>query len=158
MNKSVLILNGPGLADLSNYRKYHDGTLSLAGIRSECDVLGRTLGLDIDFRQSDDQDEVARWIAKDSKAFDGVIINPVGRSRAADPLFQGYRSALQTIAKLNKPIVEVHITNIYRQAEDVSPMIHGPAGEIGFVCGFGRYGYLLALRALASRLGLAATS
>jgi 3-dehydroquinate dehydratase-2 len=90
-----------------------------------------------------------RWIAKDSEAFGGVIINPVGHSRAAIQIYELYRSAIRMIANLKKPIIEVHLTNIYRQVEEVTQPLHEPAG---FICGLGKHSYLLALQAMARKL------
>jgi len=153
MKKTVLILNGPGLANLQDYQGSAYGDITLDGIRSACAALCEELGLDFEFRQTDDQDEMFRWIAKDSEDFDAVIINPVGHSRAAIEMFELYRSAIQMIATLKKPVIEVHITNIYRQVEEVTQPLHEPAGEMGFICGFGKLSYLLAIRAMARKLG-----
>ena len=115
--KSILILNGPGLADLKAYRGNWRAELTLGDIRDACSKLCSELGLTMDFRQTDDQQEMYRWIAKDSEFFDGVIINPVGHSRAMLITFELYRSAIQVIANLKKPVIEVHLTNIFRQVE-----------------------------------------
>jgi 3-dehydroquinate dehydratase-2 len=152
MKKTVLILNGPGLGDLRDYQDTSCEEITLDGLRSECSALCDELGLDLEFRQTDDQDEMFRWIAKDSEKYDGVIINPVGHSRAAIEMFELYRSAIQMIATLKKPVIEVHISNIYRQVEEVTQPLHEPAGEMGFICGFGTLSYLLAIRAMARKL------
>lgn len=155
MRQKILILNGPGLADLSDYDGNAYPGLTLAGIRDACEKLCETLGLDLDFRQTEDQDEMFRWIAKDSEDFDGVIINPVGYSRAATAAFPAYRSAMQMITLLEKPVIEVHINNIFSQSAEITQPVHEPEGEMGFVCGLGLHSYLLAIRAIARRIGIA---
>lgn len=152
MTKTVLILNGPGLADTPHYRDRHGRATTLADIEAECAALGTKLGLELDFRQTNDQDEMFRWIAKDSEHFDGVIINPVGHSRASIQVFELYRSAIQMIANFKKPIIEVHISNIYQQVDEITQPAHEPVGDMGFICGFGKHSYLLALRAIAHKL------
>jgi len=152
MTRTLLLLNGPGLADLSDYDGNSYGNLTLEGIRKDCSALCDELGLTLDFRQTDNQDEMFRWIAKDSEAFDGVIINPVGYSRAATVTFELYRSAIQLIAHLKKPVIEVHITNIYRQSAEITQPLHEPEGDMGFICGFGKLSYLLAIRVVARKL------
>ena len=149
---NVLIINGPGLADLAPYRDLHSSALTLSGIQEECESMCRQLGLELDFRQTDNQEEMFRWIAKDSAAFGGVIINPVGPSRAAIQIYELYRSAIRMIANLKKPIIEVHLTNIYRQVEEGTQPLHEPVGQMGFICGLGKYSYLLALQAIARKL------
>jgi 3-dehydroquinate dehydratase-2 len=49
------------------------------------------------------------------------------------------------------PFVEVHVTNVFaREPERRHSML--AAGAIGVLCGFGAYGYELALRGLVARL------
>ena len=155
MKNTVLILNGPGLGDLGNYDSRLYGRMTLANLASDCQALCDALALKLDFRQTDNQDEMFRWIAKDSEKFDGVIINPSGHSPAMIQMFELYRSAIQMIASLKKPVIEVHITNIYRHVDEVRQPLHEPAGEMGFICGFGKLGYLLAIRALARKFDAA---
>lgn len=152
MSFKLLILNGPGLSDLSRYRGRWFGEMSLDDVRVDCQAVCDELGLELEFRQTDDQDEMFRWIARDSEAFDGVIINPVGHSPEMINTFEKYRSAIQIIADLEKPVVEVHLSNIYREVGDVNQRLHEPEGDMGFVCGLGKSGYVLAVRAIASKL------
>jgi 3-dehydroquinate dehydratase-2 len=158
LKKTVLILNGPGLGDLSGYDSKLFGSMTLENLADECQVLCDDLGIGLDFRQTDNQDEMFRWIAKDSEEFDGVIINPIGHSPAMIQMFELYRSAIQMIASLKKPVIEVHITNIYRQVEEVTQPLHEPAGEMGFICGFGKLSYLLGIRAMARKLNATANA
>jgi 3-dehydroquinate dehydratase-2 len=152
MKNTVLILNGAGLADFSGYDKKAYGELTLEGIRGDCHRLCEELGLDLDFRQTDDQDELFRWIAKDSADFGGVIINPVGYSSSASESGELYRSALKMVAHLKRPVIEVRIANIYRHVSEFRQPLHEPEGNMGFICGFGRPGYLLAIKAIAKKL------
>ena len=151
MKHKVLILNGPGLADLSDYDGHGFKGLTLKSISEVCVARCKELGIGLDFRQTDNQDEMARWIAKDSEVFDAVIINPSGYSRATAEMSGIYRSALRKIAKLKKPVIEVHINNIYSQSAEITQPLHEPAGDMGFVCGFGKLGYVLAINAIDKR-------
>lgn len=156
MTSKILVLNGPGLADLGRYTGPSFAGLTLDAIRSDCQAVCDELGLSLDFRQTDDQQEMFRWIAKDSEGFDGVIINPVGHSKAMMETFELYRSAIQIIATLSKPVVEVHISNIFSEVEEVNQRLHEPEGDMGFVCGFGSCSYTLAIRAIDRKLAAAA--
>ena len=118
MTRKILILNGPGLTDLGDYGDGNDRGLTLEKVRTECTELCHSLGIELDFRQTEDQDEMVRWIKKDSEGYDGVIINPVGCSRAATVSFPVYRSAIRTIALLRKPVVEVHMNNIFSRSAE----------------------------------------
>ena len=150
-DNTILILNGPGLSDLSvGGTRYGDLTLDL--IRDECSARCEQLGLALDFRQSDDQDEIFRWIAEDSGKFAGLIINPVGyfKSNAVD--FDRYRSAILEVAHLKKPVVEVHMTNIFTAGDKYARPLQAPEAELGFVCGLGLQSYLFAVNAIATKL------
>jgi 3-dehydroquinate dehydratase-2 len=154
MTRKILILNGPGLADLSDYDDNTYRGLTLEKVRNECSKLCRSLGIGVDFRQTEDQEEMFRWIAKGSEDYDGVIINPVGYSRAATVAFPGYRSAMQRIALLKKPVVEVHINNIFSRSSEITEPVHEPEGDMGLICGLGVNSYLLGIRAIAHRFEL----
>ena len=148
----LLVINGPGLADLGNYDGNSYGNLTLAKIKDECSVLCDQLDAHLDFRQTDDEDEMFRAIAKDSDNYDALIINPIGYSRAASVEFEMYRSAIKMIAHLKKPVIEVHITNIFQQGAEITKPLQVPEGEMGFVCGLGVYSYLVAIKAVNRRL------
>lgn len=148
---TILILNGPGLADLSVGGDRY-GNISLQQIEDRCTALCKELGINVELRQTDDQDEMFRWIARDSDHFDALIINPVGYVKAGTVDFDMYRSAIKMIAHLNKPVIEVHLTNIFREGAELTKPLQGPEGEMGFVCGMGIQSYLLGVRAVATRL------
>ena len=149
---SLLILNGPGLADLSHYGDKRYGNLSLEQIYNECSILCQNLSIDLDFRQTDDEDELYRFIAKDTENFDALIVNPVGYSRSTSVEVEMYRSSIKMIAHLEKPVFEVHITNIFQLGAEITKPLQVPAGKIGFICGLGLNSYLLAIRAADRRL------
>lgn len=157
-NNKLLVINGPGLADLGNFDGNTYGNLTLAGIKDECFALCEQLGATLDFRQTDDEDEMFRAIAKDSDNYDALIINPVGYSRAASVEFELYRSAIKMIAHLKKPVIEVHISNIFQQGAEITKPLQVPEGEMGFICGLGVNSYLLAIKAVTRRLNDKQTS
>ena len=58
-NSKLLIINGPGLSDLSNYNECQLMIdLSLSGIEQKCIETCESLGLEVDFRQTDDESEL----------------------------------------------------------------------------------------------------
>jgi 3-dehydroquinate dehydratase-2 len=150
-NKTLLILNGPGLADLSVAGDRY-GNIAFEQIRDKCSALCDELGIGLEFRQSDDQEEMFRWITADSGRFDALIINPVGYEKTSTVDFDMYRSAIEMIAHLNKPVIEVHLTNIFRNNDESTMPLKGPEGAMGFVCGMGVHSYLLGIKAVAKRL------
>ncbi len=157
-NQSILILNGPGLADLSDFDGNTYGEMTLGSIEQKCTALCNQLGLDLDFRQTDEENEMFRYIARDSEDYDGLIINPIGYSRAASVNFEMFRNAIMLIAHLKKPVIEVHITNIFLPGADITRPLQVPEGDMGFISGLGVHSYLLAIKAIHQRIGKEATS
>ena len=58
-NGKLLIINGPGLSDLSNHNETANDDLSLAVIEQKCIETSREMGLEVDFRQNDDESELS---------------------------------------------------------------------------------------------------
>lgn len=139
MDQALLILNGPGLAEPSG------GDVTLEQIQRESETLCEELGMNLDFRQTDDPNELSRWITEDSRRFDALIINPA----------DGYGSddeALKAMRDLGRPMIEVHLTNVFQSGTEHAKPMQGPNGETGFICGLGLHGYLLGIKAVAKRL------
>lgn len=151
--KSLLILDGPGLANFDNGDHTGSG-VSLDQIRNECGTLAEKLGVLLEFRQSDDQDEIVDWISNDAEGFDALIINPVSSLESGTVDFYRYRSAFKRIAHLNKPIVEVRLDNIFRDGDEHGTPLQEVEGDISFVSGLGKHGYLFSVNAVAKRLGI----
>jgi 3-dehydroquinate dehydratase-2 len=59
---------------------------------------------------------------------------------------------LDALKLINKPLIEVHLTNIHRRP---APYTHSTVSQVarGVICGLGPAGYLLAVRAVAELLG-----
>lgn len=150
--KSLLILNGPGLDDLRRLDSSFDKALTLARIEEECGKLCAKHGLAMTFRQGNVVSELFDWIARDANEYDALIINPIGYySYEAYEKFEQYRSAIKMIAHLKKPVVEVHLTNIFRHGADLIEPLREPDAQIGFICGLGLHSYLLAIESIAQR-------
>lgn len=148
----LIILNGPGLGDLSSFDGSDYGDITLDEIQQKCTKLCDELNIDLDFRQTDDEDQMFRYIAKDSDDFDALIINPVGYSHASTVKFEMYRSAITTIAHLKKPVIEVHITNIFKASGGITKPLQVTEGEMGFISGLGVHSYLTAIKAINKRV------
>jgi 3-dehydroquinate dehydratase len=56
------------------------------------------------------------------------------------------------ITQQNKPVIEVHISNIFQQGGENTKPIQVPEGEVGFVSGLGIHSYDLAIRAVNKKL------
>ena len=58
MNNRLLIINGPGLSDLSNYNETGYDDLTLDAVQQKCSETCEGLGLEMDFRQNDNESEL----------------------------------------------------------------------------------------------------
>ena len=152
MNNRLLIINGPGLSDLSNFNEFGHDDLTLEKVQKKCLETCKSLGLSLEFYQTDDEIELSNYLIKAGKEFDALIINPVGYSHASSLDFDIYTSNIETITLQNKPVIEVHIANIFQKGIDITRPIKVSEGSVGFVCGFGIHSYDLAIRAVNKKL------
>jgi len=137
----VLVLNGPNLNLLGSREPDIYGSTTLAEIEADCRKAAGPLGLEADFRQSNQEGELVDWIQEAGRKAKGIIINPGAYSHTSIAL----RDAL---AAASIPAIEVHLSNIFarerfRRHSYISPVASG------VICGLGPAGYLLALNALA---------
>ncbi|MEQ8695657.1 MAG: type II 3-dehydroquinate dehydratase, partial [Bauldia litoralis] len=71
----VLVVNGPNLNMLGTREPEVYGTQTLADIAAECATRADTLGLEVEFRQSNHEGELVDWVQAASKEFGGLVIN-----------------------------------------------------------------------------------
>ena len=119
------------------------GTTTLDEINASLAALGRELGTDLEYFQTNGEGEMCERIHKGYQDnVDAVLIN----AGAWTHYSYGIRDAL---AILTCPVVELHMSNIHaREAfRHVSVFAEIVKGQI---CGFGVDSYLLALRAAVS--------
>ena len=124
--------NGPGLARPGSC----DGDLTLKRIHDECSTLCKKLAIELDFRQTDDDDEMARLITQGNMDFNALVINPAGSAPNIE---------------LDIPVIEVHTSNIFRQDSETTRPLQPPDATPGFISGLGLHSYLLAIKALHKR-------
>ncbi|MCP4327409.1 MAG: type II 3-dehydroquinate dehydratase [Alphaproteobacteria bacterium] len=141
---TVLIINGPNLNMLGAREPEIYGTVTLPDIESMCQNHGKTLGFDVDFRQSNAESDLISWIQDIDIQVAGLIINAGAYTHTSIALLD----ALKTI---NRPIIEVHLSNVYSRETFRHRSYISPAAT-GTICGFGPYGYVMALDALADQL------
>ena len=140
----VLVVNGPNLNLLGTREPGVYGRTTLAEIEARTQALGRELGLDVEFVQSNSEGALVDAVQAAAGSAAAIIVNPAAYTHTSIAL----RDA---IAAVGLPAVEVHLSNIHAREEFRHTSLTAPACR-GVIAGFGAEGYLLALRAVASLL------
>jgi 3-dehydroquinate dehydratase-2 len=143
----VYVLNGPNLNLLGLREPHLYGKETLAGVEARCRRVTAELGLACEFRQSNHEGVLVDWVQEARERAAAVVINPAGLSFRSIPL-------LDALKALDRPLAEVHITNIHRRDPLYQHSLVSLAAT-GVICGFGPFGYELAIRAVADQLALA---
>ena len=139
---TVLVLNGPNLGRLGTREPEVYGSTTYHDLVRLCEAEGRSLGMDVDVRQTDTEGVLIGWLHEAAAAGVPVVLNPAA--------FTHYSYAVRdACAMLTAPLVEVHITNPHTREEfRHTSVVSGVAS--GVIAGFGVDSYRLALRALIS--------
>jgi len=137
MTGRVLALNGPNLNLLGTREPDVYGVETLADIEAKCRVRADRLGLDIEFRQSNAEGQLVDWVQQARDTHDLLIVNAGAYSHTSVALLD----ALQAV---NLPVIEVHLSNIH-QREDFRHHSYVSKIAQGMICGFGGFGYEMAL-------------
>ncbi|MFC6086417.1 type II 3-dehydroquinate dehydratase [Sphaerisporangium aureirubrum] len=139
--RAVLVLNGPNLSRLGTREPDVYGAETLEDLAALCRKAGGELGLDVDFRQTDDEAELVSWLHEAADGAIPVVLNPAA--------FTHYSYAVRdAIAQRRAPLVEVHISNPAAREEFRHTSVVA-AVATGTIAGFGLRSYELALRAIA---------
>ena len=144
MDKTILFLNGPNLNLLGKRQPDIYGHETLDDVERDCRTLAGTLGLAVEFRQSNHEGGLVDMIhaARGTRA--GIIINPGAYSHTSVAI-------LDALNTFEAPVLEVHISNIH-QRESFRHHSYVSLRAEGVIAGFGTEGYQLALRRMATLL------
>ncbi len=141
MAKPIYVLNGPNLNLLGTREPDVYGRDTLDDVRERTAQRAAALGLEIEFRQSNEEGELVDWIQEAGREGVGLIVNAGAYTHTSVAL-------LDALLATGVPCVEVHLSNIFRR-EEFRHHSFVSRGSVGVVCGFGVKGYELAVEALA---------
>lgn len=137
--KTVLVLNGPNLNLLGTREPEIYGSTTLDDIRQIAEKRAEELGLEVDFRQSNTEGEIVDWIQSARTTAAAIVINAGAYTHTSIAI-------LDALLACGLPVVEVHLSNIYRR-EEFRHHSYISKAATGVICGFGAQGYSLALEA-----------
>lgn len=146
--RSVLLLNGPNLNLLGTREPDVYGSTTLAEIEAACAERAGALGLTLEARQSNHEGELVSWIQEARQSHAAIVMNPGAFTHTSVAILD----ALQAYEGM---VVEVHLSNIHRR-ESFRNHSYVSLAASGVIMGLGATGYLLALEAVAERIGQSA--
>ena len=137
MNNKIVIINGPNLNLLGEREQSQYGSVTFEKLKENCIKKSEELGLVLEFAQSNVEGEIVNLIQNSRKKFNGMIINAAAFTHTSVAI----RDALDIF---KKPIIEVHISNIYKREEFRKKSLISDVVS-GGIFGLGDYGYILAI-------------
>ena len=144
MSNKIIVINGPNLNLLGEREQSQYGLITFEKLKDNCLAKAKELNINLEFVQSNIEGEIVTIIQESKNKFDGIIINAAGFTHTSVAI----RDALDIF---KKPIIELHISNIYkreefRQKSLISDIVNGG------IFGLGDNGYILAIMAMQNIL------
>jgi len=137
MNNKIIIINGPNLNLLGEREQSQYGSITFNELKENCQKKSKELALEVEFTQSNIEGEIVNLIQDSRKKFDGIIINAAAFTHTSVAI----RDALDIF---KKPIIELHISNIYKREEFRKKSLISDI-VTGGIFGLGSNGYILAI-------------
>ena len=137
MNNKIIIINGPNLNLLGEREQSQYGSITLKNLEEKCMQKSKELQLELKFCQSNIEGELVNIIQDARRNFDGIIINAAAFTHTSVAI----RDALEVF---KKPIIELHISNIYKREEFRQKSLISDVVS-GGIFGLGANGYILAI-------------
>ena len=137
MSNKIIIINGPNLNLLGEREQSQYGSDTFEQLKEKCLKKSKEIGLDVRFTQSNLEGEIVNIIQEARKEYTGLIINAAGFTHTSVAI----RDALSLF---KKPIIELHISNIYKREEFRQKSLISDIAT-GGIFGLGTEGYILAI-------------
>ena len=137
MSNKIIIVNGPNINLLGEREQSQYGSVTFDELKENCLKKSKELNLELEFIQSNIEGELVNIIQNSRKKFDGIIINAAAFTHTSVAI----RAALDIF---KKPIIELHISNIYKREEFRHKSLISDV-VTGGIFGLGADGYILAI-------------
>ncbi len=137
MTNKIIIINGPNLNLLGEREQSQYGSDTFEQLKEKCLKKSKEIGLEVNFRQSNLEGEIVNIIQEARKEYNGIVINAAGFTHTSVAI----RDALSLF---KKPIIELHISNIYKREEFRHKSLISDIAT-GGIFGLGTEGYILAI-------------
>lgn len=140
----IFVVNGPNLDMLGKREPTIYGADTLESINAELSEFCKTLGIDVEFYQSNSEGALIDIIHSARDNADGIVLNAGA--------YTHYSIAIRdAISAAEKPCVEVHLSNVHKREEFRHKSVISAVCE-GVICGFGKDVYSLGITALYNKL------
>ena len=137
---NITIINGPNLNLLGEREQSQYGSTTFKELEENCIKKSNEIGIELKFTQSNIEGELVSLIQNARNEYDGMIINAAGFTHTSVAI----RDALDLF---KKPIIELHISNIYKREEFRQKSLISDI-VTGGIFGLGTEGYILAIISL----------
>ena len=137
MTNKIIIINGPNINLLGEREQSQYGSDTFEELKEKCLKKSKEIGLEVNFVQSNLEGEIVNIIQESRKEHKGMIINAAGFTHTSVAI----RDALSLF---KKPIIELHISNIYKREEFRHKSLISNIAT-GGIFGLGTEGYILAI-------------
>ena len=144
MSNNIIIINGPNLNLLGEREQSQYGSITFDQLRKNCLSKAKELNINLEFFQSNIEGEIVTAIQGAKSKYDGIIINAAGFTHTSVAI----RDALDIY---KKPIIELHISNIYKREEFRHKSLISDIAT-GGIFGLGDNGYILAIISMQNML------
>ena len=144
MNNKIIIINGPNLNLLGEREQSQYGSTTFDQLKNNCLKKADEIGIELEFTQSNIEGDLVTLIQDARKKYDGMIINAAGFTHTSVAI----RDSLDLF---KKPIIELHISNIYKREEFRHKSLISDIAT-GGIFGLGTEGYILAIISIEKTL------
>jgi 3-dehydroquinate dehydratase II len=140
----IAVLNGPNLNLLGTREPALYGRETLADVEARLRDVAKELKIDVSFTQENGEGALIDAVHAMKGKVQGAVVNAGAYSHSSLALRDAFLA-------VEVPFVEVHVTNVFAREPERRHSMLAPAAR-AVLCGFGAYGYELALRGLVASL------